>query len=47
MTSPVNLTLSYYGKQRRHFEFFGNMADMRAIFKINVLLFRTSAVILN
>jgi hypothetical protein len=24
-----------YDKQRRHFEFFGNMADTRVIFKLN------------
>jgi len=27
MTFVLNLTVTCYGKQRRHFEFFGNMAD--------------------
>ena len=41
MTFVRNLTLTSYGKQRRHFEIFGNMADTRAMFKPNFLLFWT------
>ena len=39
MTFARNLTLTCCGKQRRYFEIFGNMADTRANFKPNLLLF--------